>query len=522
MKKSSFFSEWRDNLPSGLAVYLVALPLCLGIGLASTSIPGVIDTPNLFAGVISGIIGGIVVGSFSGSRLGVSGPAAGLITIVIAAIITLGSYQAFLATVVLAGIIQLLGGVFKAGAISNYFPSSVIKGMLAGIGITLILKEIPHLFGWDANPFGAEAFQQIDGQNTFSEIANFVNYISPGATVIGIVSILILLIFELKVIKKMAAIKFIPGSLIVVVIGIALNGLFLTWFPNLMVSKKHLVDIPVAQNIGEFFHFFTFPDFSILSNPNSYVIAFTIAIVASLETLLSVEATDKLDPQKQVTPTNKELKAQGVGNIISGLIGGLPITQVIVRSSANINAGATTRLSAVFHGTILLLSILFIPQLLNYIPLAALAAVLFFVGYKLSSFKLFKSMYNAGYEQFIPFIVTIAGVLFADLLKGIVLGMAVCLFFVLRKSYKNNIEKKESNAGETLETQLILSDKISFLNKGKLIKILTLLPDNTILIIDGTNCVRIDNDILDLINHFKSFTAKKKGIDLTIINLPLN
>jgi carbonic anhydrase len=345
-----FFKDWRSDLSAGLVVFLVALPLCLGIGLASTNLRGIDGLPNIFAGLIAGVIGGIVVGFFSGSKLGVSGPAAGLITIVIASITTLGSYQAFLLAVLISGLLQLVAGFFKAGVIAGYIPSSVIKGMLAAIGITLILKEIPHLVGYDADFMGDEAFVQSDGHNTISELFYALNGIQLGSLFIGIFSLVFLIIWDLPFFKRIKIINQIPGALVAVLIAVGLNLMFNSFLPDLQISKEHLVQIPVLKSISEIPLLFTFPDFSFLSNPNVYIIALTLAIVGSLETLLSVEATDKLDPEKNITPKNKELRAQGIGNIVSAFIGGLPITQVIVRSSANINSGGKSKLSAIVHG----------------------------------------------------------------------------------------------------------------------------------------------------------------------------
>lgn len=518
--KKSFLTEVKENFPSGLVVYFVALPLCLGIGLASTSIDGMEGMPNFFAGVISGIIGGIIVGAISGSRLGVSGPAAGLITIVVAAIISLGSFEAFIVAVFLAGVIQFVGGIFGAGAISNYFPTSVIKGMLAGIGLTLILKEIPHLVGWDVNPTGAEAFAQADGQNTFTEIGAMFGHISPGAIIVGIVSLSVLILFQTKWIKNIKALKNIPGALVAVVLGILISVLYKFAFPGLMPSSEHFVNLPVIEKASDIIGFFTFPDFSVLTNPNVYVVAATIAIVASLETLLSVEATDKLDPEKRITPTNKELRAQGIGNMISGLIGGLPITQVIVRSSTNIGAGAKSRASVIIHGFILLLSILLIPSLLNFIPLAALAAILLMIGYKLASIPLFKSMYKLGWTQFLPFVVTISGVLFFDLLTGVASGLVLSIFFLLVKNYKNSLEQQKDESKENT-TRIILSEETTFLNKGIVRKTLLQIEQNSKVIIDASKCVHIDYDVLETIAHFKNYTAKDKNITIETINVNL-
>jgi carbonic anhydrase len=512
------FKTWQKDLPAGLVVFLVALPLCLGVGLASTSVEGVDGLPNLFSGLVAGIVGGVVVGFLSGSRLGVSGPAAGLITIIVAALTTLGSYEAFLVAVVISGILQLIAGFLKAGIIANYIPSSVIKGMLAAIGITLILKEIPHLVGFDKDFFGDESFLQKDGHNTFSEIYYSLQALHPGAIIIGVVSILILVLFDTKWLKKNKILSVIPGALIVVIISILLNNLFGTIDKNLKVTSIHLVQLPVPQSIDDFLGFFSFPDFSYLSNPNVYIIALTIALVGSLETLLSVEATDKLDPLKFSTPTNRELKAQGIGNIVSGFLGGLPITQVIVRSSANINSGGQSKLSTIVHGILIFIAIVFIPQLLNMIPLAALAAVLILVGYKLAKISLFQSMYKLGWEQFIPFATTIIGVLLTDLLKGIGIGLAISIFYILKKNYKNNFKKEIS----TNEIKVILSEEVTFLNKAGIIDILEKIPTNSKLVIDGSNCKSIDYDVIELLADFQNYGSKNKNIQLQLINIKLN
>ena len=510
----------RQDLSSGLVVFLVALPLCLGIGLASTNVKEITGMPNVFAGLISGVIGGVVVGFISNSRIGVSGPAAGLITVITAAITTLGSFEGFLTAVLLSGIIQLLAGFLKLGIIGHYFPSSVIKGMLAAIGITLILKEIPHAIGYDKDFFGDEAFFQLDGHNTFSELLYAANAFHPGAIIIGLCSLLILILFDKVLTKRYSVFKFIPGALIVVVLGVLFNQLFSILSSGLYVDTKHLVEIPRATSAGEFFSFFNAPDFTYLSNPNTYIVAMTIALIGSVETLLSVEATDKLDPEKHLTPTNRELKAQGVGNIISGLIGGLPITQVIVRSSANVNAGAKTKYSAIFHGLLLLVCVITIPSVLNMIPLATLAAVLIMVGYKLASVSLFKSVYRTGLEQFLPFVLTIAGVLFSDLLKGIALGMVVALFFILRRNYHNNYVMEKASTPEGTVHTMVLSEEVTFLNKGSIVETLREFPMNGRLIIDGSRCRSIDHDIQEVIREFALHTAPDKKIELSTINIP--
>ena len=510
-----FFKDWRSDLSAGLVVFLVALPLCLGIGLASTNLKGIDGLPNIFAGLIAGVIGGIVVGFFSGSKLGVSGPAAGLITIVIASITTLGSYQAFLLAVLISGLLQLVAGFFKAGVIAGYIPSSVIKGMLAAIGITLILKEIPHLVGYDADFMGDEAFVQSDGHNTLSELFYALNGIQLGSLFIGLFSLVFLIIWDLPFVKRIKIINQIPGALVAVLLAVGLNLMFNSFLPDLQISKEHLVQIPVLKSISEIPLLFTFPDFSFLSNPNVYIIALTLAIVGSLETLLSVEATDKLDPEKNITPKNKELRAQGIGNIVSSLIGGLPVTQVIVRSSANINSGGKSKLSAIIHGFFLLSAILFIPSILNLIPLSVLGAVLILVGYKLTKISLFKQMIHLGQEQYVPFMATILGVLFTDLLKGIGIGMAFAIFYILKSNYKNHFSR-EIKQDQTIIT---LSEEVTFLNKSGIQEMLFKAKPNTKLVIDGSKCRSIDHDVLEMLEEFKNFGAKNKNIDFQILNI---
>jgi carbonic anhydrase len=510
-----FFKDWRSDLSAGLVVFLVALPLCLGIGLASTNLKGIDGLPNIFAGLIAGVIGGIVVGFFSGSKLGVSGPAAGLITIVIASITTLGSYQAFLLAVLISGLLQLVAGFFKAGVIAGYIPSSVIKGMLAAIGITLILKEIPHLVGYDADFMGDEAFVQSDGHNTLSELFYALNGIQLGSLFIGIFSLVFLIIWDLPFFKRIKIINQIPGALVAVLLAVGLNLMFNSFLPDLQISKEHLVQIPVLKSISEIPLLFTFPDFSFLSNPNVYIIALTLAIVGSLETLLSVEATDKLDPEKNITPKNKELRAQGIGNIVSSLIGGLPVTQVIVRSSANINSGGKSKLSAIIHGFFLLSAILFIPSILNLIPLSVLGAVLILVGYKLTKISLFKQMIHLGQEQYVPFMATILGVLFTDLLKGIGIGMAFAIFYILKSNYKNHFSR-EIKQDQTIIT---LSEEVTFLNKSGIQEMLFKAKPNTKLVIDGSKCRSIDHDVLEMLEEFKNFGAKNKNIDFQMLNI---
>jgi MFS superfamily sulfate permease-like transporter len=503
------FKYIKSDLPASIVVFFVALPLCLGIALASGA--------PLFSGVIAGIIGGIVVGSLSGSKIGVSGPAAGLAAIVLTAIATLGSYENFLMAVVLGGIIQILFGILKAGIIGYYFPSSVIKGMLTGIGIIIILKQIPHFFGYDANPEGSFAFIQDDGENTFSELFNMINYIKPGSALIGAIALSILLFWDKILSKKGRFFQVIQGPLVAVVVGVIFYALTKS-NDALSISASHLVSVPIPEDVGSFLNQFSFPNFKAITNTEVWIVAFTIALVASLETLLCVEATDKLDPHKNVTPTNRELLAQGTGNVISGLVGGLPITQVIVRSSANIQSGGRTKLSAIIHGFLLLISVIIIPRLLNMIPLSVLAAILLIVGYKLAKPALFKKMYDLGWKQWIPFTVTVFGIVFTDLLVGIFLGLTVGIVVILIKSYQNShflhIEDK-SNGKHKIK--MTFAEEVTFFNKGAILKELDSLPRDTYLELDVRKTRYLDNDIIEILEDF-AYKAKERHIDINLVS----
>jgi MFS superfamily sulfate permease-like transporter len=503
------FKNIKNDLPASVVVFFVALPLCLGIALASGA--------PLFSGLISGIIGGILVGTLSGSKIGVSGPAAGLAAIVLTAITSLGGYENFLVAVVLGGVIQLIFGILKAGIIGYYFPSSVIKGMLTGIGIIIILKQIPHFFGYDSALEGDFAFFKIDGQNTFSEILNTANNISIGATVVGCIGLGILILWSTVFANKGKFFKIIQGPLVAVVVGIVYY--FVTkGNATYGVSAIHLVSVPVPDSFNSFLGQFRFPNFNAISNPDVWVTGFTIALVASLETLLCVEATDKLDPHKNVTPTNKELLAQGTGNIVSGLIGGLPITQVIVRSSANIQSGGRTKLSAIIHGLLLLISVVVIPTLLNKIPLSVLAAILLIVGYKLAKPAVFLEMVRLGWKQWIPFTVTVLGIVFTDLLVGISLGLAVGVVVILIKSFQNShflhIENK-SNGKHRIK--MTLAEEVTFFNKGAILKELDSLPRDTYLEVDVRKTRFLDYDIIEILQDF-ALKAKERNIDIQLIS----
>lgn len=510
LPSKGLFSNLKYDLPASVVVFLVATPLCLGIALASGA--------PLFSGIIAGIVGGIAVGMLSGSDIGVSGPAAGLAVIVLNAITSLGAYETFLMAVVLAGVIQTILGFLRAGIIGYYFPSSVIKGMLSGIGIIIILKQIPHAFGYDKVPEGSLAFEQADSQNTISELTNMLNFIEPGALIITAISLAILILWERPFMKRIKLFQLVQGPLVAVVMGIVLNLVFTAAFPNLAIDAKHLVQIPVAEGISGFLGLFTLPDFSQIGNPAVYVTAATIAVVASLETLLCVEATDKLDPYKRITPTNRELKAQGVGNFLSGMIGGLPVTQVIVRSSANIQSGGRTKMSAIIHGFFLLFAAMLIPNILNMIPLATLAAILFVVGYKLAKPVLFKTMYSQGWTQFIPFMVTIIGIITTDLLIGIGLGMAVAIFFILRTNFKNPYFFTREKREEDDAIVISLSEDVTFLNRANIMQTLDEIPANTRVVVDASRSVNIDHDVKEIILEFKD-KAKLNNIDFTIIGL---
>ncbi|MDZ4726245.1 MAG: SulP family inorganic anion transporter [Leptospira sp.] len=499
------FSSIKNDLPSSLVVFLVALPLCLGVALASGA--------PLISGVISGVIGGVIVGFLSQSHISVSGPAAGLVAVVISAISQLGSFDIFLLAVVIAGLMQIIAGILRAGFIANYIPSNVIKGLLAAIGIILILKQIPHAVGFDVDPEDDFAFFQRDGENTFSELFKTYKYFSWGAIVISAVSLFVLTVIAKPLDKK---IKFFPASLLVVIVGVLLNNLFKEYFPALYLTEKHLVNIP---KIESFSSIFLFPAWDQILNLKVWIVASTIAIFASLETLLNLDAIQNIDPHKRAPSPNVELMAQGVGNMLSGFIGGLPITSVIVRSTVNIYAGAKTKLSTIMHGFLLAISVFTLGSLLNQIPLSSLAAILLVTGYKLARVSLFKDYYNKGNNQFIPFVVTIAAIIFTDLLVGVLIGLTISIFFLLKNNYKNPflIERETLNIGETVRVEL--PNQVSFLNKASIKDTLWALPPNSKVIIDATNSNYIDHDILELIEEFRSIVAVERKIQLNLIGI---
>lgn len=500
------------DLPASVVVFFVALPLCLGIALASGA--------PLFSGLIAGVVGGIVVGAVSRSQLGVSGPAAGLTVIVLGAIAELGSFEAFLCAVVLAGLLQVALGVLRAGVLGYFFPSSVINGMLTGIGLIIVLKQIPHAFGYDSDPEGDLSFQQPDGGTTLSALGEMLGNIHPGALLIAAISLGLLILWETPLVKSRPRLAALPGPVVAVTVAIGLQ-FALADAGALAVLDSHLVAVPVAANFGEFLSFFTVPDLSLALDPRVWAVALTLAVVASLETLLSVEAIDKLDPEKRVTPTNRELVAQGIGNSVSGLIGGLPVTQVIVRSSVNVQTGARSQLSAILHGVLLLLFVAVVPEVLNMIPLAVLAAVLLMTGYKLARPALFRAMWANGTEQFVPFIVTVTGVVFIDLLAGVGLGMAAAVVLLLQRNYLNShfLHIEEGEDGARHVVTMSLAEEVSFLNKGAIRRELDRITADTRVVIDASRCVAMNYDVRELIEEFMS-VAPARNVEVDFIEAP--
>ena len=499
----------KENFPSGVVVFLVALPLCLGIALASGAPP--------LSGIIAGIIGGIVIGSLSNSNISVSGPAAGLAAIVLTAITDLGAFELFLCAGLIAGIIQLVLGFIRAGSISNYFPNSVIEGMLAGIGLIIILKQIPHALGYDKDSFSSErVFENGYNFSTIGDyITNVFSSIHPGAVVVTLCSLAILIAWDkIPGLKKL---KLLPGALVAVIFGILINEIFKMTGSSLAIQTDHLVTLPVPQSAEDFAALITLPDFSGFLNPQVWIVGATIAIVASIETLLCIEASDRLDKQRRITDTNLELRAQGIGNLVSSVIGGLPITSVVVRSSANANAGATSKVSSVIHGVLLLICVLAIPFILNLIPLATLAAVLLIVGYKLASPEKIKHFLAKGKFQYIPFLATIIAVVFTDLLTGVGIGMAIAVFFILQGNMKRAyyFSKEELETAE--EVTLKLAEEVSFLNKAAIKKTLKNIQPKSRVIIDAKGTSYITSDVLEMIQDFANIRAKEEDIRVELI-----
>ena len=507
-KKINLFANLNSDFAAGLVVFLVALPLCLGIAMASGA--------PLFSGIISGVVGGIVVGYLSQSHISVSGPAAGLTAIILTAVTDFKAFDVFLLAAFLAGAIQLILGFVKAGSISNYFPNNVIEGMLAGIGIIIILKQLPHAVGYDTDFEGDMAFFQNDGSNTFSSLLGFFDYIQLGSIVITLISLAILISWDkLPALKKL---KLIPGALVAVVVGVILNEIFTVSGSTLAIQKEHLVSLPIPTSFEEFKNIIITPNFSSITNQKVWVVALTIAIVASIETLLCIEASDRMDFQKRYTNPNVELKAQGIGNMISSLLGGLPMTSVVVRTSANNNAGAKSKMAAIIHGVLLLISVLAIPSILNKIPLATLAAILLLVGYKLAKPATFLHFWHYGKYQFVPFIATLLAVVFTDLLKGVALGIIISIIFVLRGNLKRAyiFRKEEYEDGDIIHIDL--AQEVSFLNKAAIKSTLAKIPENSKVIIDAKDTVYIAHDVLDLITEFNEIRSKDLNIKVKLKN----
>lgn len=496
----------KADLPASLVVFLVALPLCLGIAMASGA--------PLFAGIISGIVGGMVVGSLSGSHVSVSGPAAGLTAIVLTAISTLGSYEIFLSAVVLAGLMQLVLGLIKAGSVADYFPNSVVEGMLAGIGVIIFLKQLPHAVGYDRDTEGDMAFAEKGGSNTFTSLLDMFDYMHPTAITLSIISLLLLILWEkIPALKKM---KLLPGALAVVATGIVLQEIFTGIGGSWVLQSEHLVTLPVVDSLGALGGIITLPDFSALMNEKVWVVAGTIAIVASLETLLCIEAGDKMDPQKRYSDPNRELLAQGVGNSLSGLVGGLPMTSVVVRTTANITSGAQSRMSAILHGIFLLVCVLVIPRILNKIPLASLAAILLMIGYKLANPAKLWHFYRQGKYQFFPFVVTLLAVVLTDLLTGVAIGLGLSILYVLRGNMKNAYSFSSESYKDGDRIFIELAQEVSFLNKAAIKRTLSELPEGSSVVIDASATQYIAHDILELLKEFRDIVSKQKSIHLEL------
>lgn len=508
-----FLQELRHDAPASLVVFFVAVPLCLGIALASGA--------PLVSGLVAGIVGGVVVGTLSGSHLGVSGPAAGLAVIVLGAIQSLG-FEAFLLAVVLAGVIQIAAGALKAGVVAYFFPSSVIRGMLAGIGILIIMKQIPHAFGHDTDPEGDLAFIQPDGETTISAFTSMLADFEVSAIFISVACLAILIVWDKVLVKRSRVFQLIQGPLVAVAFGIACQALASRFAPGWALQQSHLVSVPIAGNFSELAGLLTYPDWSRIADPTIHLTALTLAVVASLETLLCVEATDKLDPSRRITPTNRELVAQGCGNIASGMMGGLPVTQVIVRSSANIQSGGRTKLSAILHGLLLLIAVVALPHVLNLVPLAVLGSILLVVGYKLADPALFRRMYALGPAQFVPFMVTIVGIIATDLLVGIGMGMAVAILILLSRSYQNShfLHMRDREAPDHHHVISIrLAEEVTFLHKGAIIRALADIPDRSQVTIDSSGSHLVDYDVAEAIAEFEQSAAAR---DITVQRIPRN
>lgn len=498
------FSKIKNDLPASVVVFLVALPLCLGIALASGA--------PLLSGLISGIVGGLVIGSISGSQVSVSGPAAGLTAVVLSSIAKLGAFETFLVAVFISGIMQLALGFAKAGFLADYIPSNVIKGLLAAIGVILILKQIPHAIGYDKDPEGDLSFIQPDGENTFTELAHVYDF-TWGAVIISLLSILMLVYWDKTFMRN---VRFLPASFVVVAVGVALNALFKVYAPSLYLEPSHLVQIPKIRSVDELI---TFPDFSTIFSFDVWVVALTICAVASLETLLNLEAVENLDPHKRHASPNRELVAQGFGNMTAGLLGGIPVTSVIIRSSVNVHSGAATKMSAIIHGVFLLSSVILISDVMNMIPLASLAGILLVTGYKLARYSLFVEMYRKGLNQLIPFVVTILAIILTDLLIGVLIGLGVSIFYLLKSNFKNPFKVKQEEINGRESYKMELSEQVTFLNKAAIKESLWSRPHGSKVVIDATRSEFIDNDVMEELNDFKNTVSVERGIELEMIGV---
>jgi carbonic anhydrase len=501
------FQHLKCDIPAGIAIFLIAIPLSLGIALASGA--------PLFSGLIASIIGGLIVAPLSSSALGISGAAAGLVIMMLTNIETLG-FSAFLLSVIFAGVFQILMGLAKMGSIAHYFPSSVIKGMLSGIGIVIFLKQIPHAVGYDSDYEGDLSFFQTDNYSSFSELSHMMEFSSPTAIAIALISLTILILWERPQLKKSHFFQVLHGTLVTIVVGIVINDFLQTFYPEFALKESHLVNLPVAANVGELLEQMHSPDFSQMTNPAIYISAMMLAFLASLETLLAVEAVDRLDIYKRVTSPNRELIVQGIGNITSGLLGGLPMTQVIIRSSINIQSGAKTRASGFISGSLLFVTVFLMPEWLNKIPLASLASILLVVGYKLTRPRTFKKMYRAGLYHFIPFIATILGLILTNLMVGILIGTAAALLSIVLENYKAALYFRETRIGNKIIFRL--SEHVSFLNKATLKQTFDQLPPNSEIVIDATRSKYLDYDVFEVIRNFKK-EAPLKNIQLTLQNV---
>jgi MFS superfamily sulfate permease-like transporter len=488
------------NIPSAIVVTFVAIPLNLGIALASGA--------PLFSGLLAGILGGIITGSLSASPLAVTGPAAGLAGIVLMLIRDLGTYQAFLTALVVAGGIQVLLGIIRAGVIGHFIPSAVVKGMLAGIGIIFILKQIPHAFGDDADFVGDEDFFQSDKENTLTEIWKAIVDFSPTAVIISVACLALLLILRMPAVKKKKWITFLPSPMLAVALGIFINWIVGFISPQLVLEGNHLVTLP---ELASWSSLFVFPDWGVLTKNSTYIAAVTLALVASIETLLAIEAADKMDPFRRITPLNRELKAQGVTNVISGLLGGLPVTAVIARTSANVVAGAESKMSTILHGIILAVSVMLFPTMLHKIPLASLSIILILIGYRLISPEMWKELWKKGNDQFWPFAITVVGIVFTNLLLGVFIGALVSVFFVLRSNFQSAMLRVNNGNSYLIK----FTKDVSFFNKSTLVKSLETIPNNSSLLFEGSSVRFFDNDVIEVISDFTK-SAPTRNITVSV------